>query len=337
MIKLDANENPYRPPADLCAKLADFSRGLAYNRYPDKTYRKLRESLALYSGWPAEKIIAGNGSDELILLLLLAYGGPDSKLITVEPTFTMYNHYAQATKTALSNIFYNKQGARLTFPKAEVEQAIENCQQGIIFLCSPNNPTGEIRSRQWLEDILTATELPVVVDEAYYEFSGNTAKELLADHDNLIILRTLSKAFGMAGLRVGYLLAGRDICNMLEDLRSPYNINRFSAGAAEILLQAQKHYQACWEKIKEGREWLYRELEAREEIIVFPSQANYLLWQTDKLSEEKVYQSLLTKGIKVRYWEELPLFGQALRVSVGQQEENQKFINSLDEIIKEVR
>ncbi len=336
MIKLDANENPYRPPEALCCRLGEFSRQLDYNRYPDKTYSDLRLALSEYCDWPAELILAGNGSDELILLLLLAYGGPASRMITVQPTFTMYSHYARATGTPAVEMLYRRgENGGLDYPEQEIMAAArENCS-GIIFLCSPNNPTGELRSRDWLVKLLEWTELPVVVDEAYYEFSGETVMDLLGKYDNLIILRTLSKAFGLAGLRVGYLLSPPAVYQKLEELRSPYNISRYSAGAASILLEAREYYQSCWEKIKCGREFLYRELSRLQGITVYPSRGNYLLFQTEDKPEIEVYQSLLEREVKIRCWDDLAFFGQALRVSAGRREENELFLSELTEVLKE--
>ncbi len=337
MIKLDANENPYRPPEELCRRLGEFSRRLDYNRYPDKTYIDLRKALADYCGWPADLIMAGNGSDELILLLLLAYGGPNSRMITVQPTFTMYAHYARATGTPAVEKTYRleESAGELQYPRQEIMAEAEKDQPGIIFLCSPNNPTGELRARSWLEKLLDRTELPVVVDEAYYEFSGETFIDLLEKYENLIILRTLSKAFGLAGLRVGYLLSSSAVYRKLEVLRSPYNISRYSAGAAGILLEAREFYQKSWKKIRSGREFLYQGIKSMNNLNVFPSRGNYLLFQTEVMSPAKVYQKLLERGIKIRYWNDLALFGQALRVSAGRREENELFLSELTEVLKE--
>ena len=334
MIKLSSNENPYPLTGEVAKKVKKLALEVAYNRYPDKTYSELRDSLSNYAGFPADKIIAGNGSDELILLSLLKYGGKDSVMISPTPTFGMYSHYARVTGTEIIEIPYSLE-EDFVFPEGKIMELAKKFDKGIIFLCYPNNPTGERLSLSWLVKLLAETELMVVVDEAYYEFSGKTAIDLIANNQNLIVLRTLSKAFGLAGLRVGYLMANKPVIDGLNEIRSPYNISNYSAKIAVALLGFEDEYRKQWIEMRSERIKLEEFLKKHDSINAFHSEGNFILFKTDN-DEEEIKDKLLERNIMIRYWDNLDILGKALRVSVGMPEENELFKEEITSILEGV-
>lgn len=334
MIKLSSNENPYPLTDEVTKEVNRLAGEVAYNRYPDKTYTELRKALAGYTGFPADKIIAGNGSDELILLSLLEYGGRDSVMISPAPTFGMYSHYASVTGTEIIEVPY-KLEADFLFPEDKIMELASKYDDGIIFLCYPNNPTGERFSLSWLAKLLAETELMVVVDEAYYEFSGKTAIDLINNNQNLIVLRTLSKAFGLAGLRVGYLMASEPVIERLNKIRSPYNISNYSAKIAVTLLGYEDEYRKQWVEMRSERIKLEEFLNKLESITAFHSEGNFILFKTEK-DEEEIKDRLLERNIMIRYWDNLDILGKALRVSVGLPEENELFKKEITSILEGV-
>ena len=334
MIKLSSNENPYPLTDEIAKRVKELAVEVAYNRYPDKTYTELREALSSYAGFPADKVIAGNGSDELILLSLLKFGGRDRVMISPTPTFGMYSHYARVTGTEVKEVPYRLEDDFI-FPENKIMELAKKFDNGIIFLCYPNNPTGERLSLSWLSELLNETDLMVVVDEAYYEFSGKTAIDLLENNKNLIILRTLSKAFGLAGLRVGYLMADKSVVDGLNELRSPYNISNYSAKIAVTLLGFEAEYRKQWIEMRSERIELEEFLDKQPGITAFNSEGNFILFKTER-DEEEIRDKLLERNIMIRYWDDLKILGKALRVSVGLPEENQLFKEEISSILEGV-
>jgi len=334
MIKLSSNENPYPLTDEIAKRVKELAVEVAYNRYPDKTYTELREALSSYAGFPADKVIAGNGSDELILLNLLKFGGRDRVMISPTPTFGMYSHYARVTGTEVKEVPYRLEDDFI-FPENKIMELAKKFDNGIIFLCYPNNPTGERLSLSWLSELLNETDLMVVVDEAYYEFSGKTAIDLLENNKNLIILRTLSKAFGLAGLRVGYLMADKSVVDGLNELRSPYNISNYSAKIAVTLLGFEAEYRKQWIEMRSERIELEEFLDKQPGITAFHSEGNFILFKTER-DEEEIRDKLLERNIMIRYWDDLKILGKALRVSVGLPEENQLFKEEISSILEGV-
>ncbi|MGM0419726.1 MAG: histidinol-phosphate transaminase [Bacillota bacterium] len=332
MVKLDQNENPYPLSKELREEVNNLAAEVAFNRYPDKTYPDLRDALSKYTNYPADKIICGNGSDELILLLHLVYGGGDSVMISPTPTFGMYSYYAEVVGTEIIEISYRQDDGRPIFPEEEILETASLFTQGLIFICSPNNPTGEKISLSWLSKLLGSTDLMVVVDEAYFEFSDLTAKDLISNNDNLIVLRTLSKAFGLAGLRIGYLLTNDKNIEPLSFCRSPYNISNYSAEVAVKLLNKKSLFRKQWQTIKKERAKLEKFFTGLPGLRYYPSEGNYIMFQTEE-AEEKVKDKLLERNVKIRFWPNLPVFGSTLRVSVGLPAENNKFKLELADII----
>ncbi|MBI3988791.1 MAG: histidinol-phosphate transaminase [candidate division NC10 bacterium] len=272
-----------------------------------------------------ECLILGNGSDECIQVLLLALGGP---VLSPIPTFVMY----ELTSKALGLRFLGiPLGPRFELPLDLVLETIRRERPRLIFLASPNNPTGNTFSEEEILKVVEASEGLVVVDEAYYPYAGRTVLPHASRYENLAILRTLSK-IGLAGIRVGYLVAHEALIEELNKVRLPYNVNALSQAAARFALEHEEAIHAQVEVIIEERERLFRALSELSELEVFPSEANFLLFRT-RIPVDPIYRGLIVEGVLVRNLSNGPGLANCLRVTVGTPEENDLFLEMLRKIL----
>ncbi|MCM3901242.1 MAG: aminotransferase class I/II-fold pyridoxal phosphate-dependent enzyme, partial [Pyrinomonadaceae bacterium] len=227
--KLNQNENPWDAPLEIKQETLRRINERAWSRYPDFTPQRLHERLAEFSGWNSEGILAGNGSNELIQAVLMVTIGPGKRVLISEPTFALYR---QITTVLGGEVVSVPLTAQLTYDSEALLSTVKSSQPDLTVVCSPNNPTGCVMETSDLVALLEVSSGLVVVDEAYFEFSGQTAVPLLARHANLIVLRTFSKAMALAGLRVGYLLAHPDLVREVAKAVLPYNLNAVSQTAA---------------------------------------------------------------------------------------------------------
>lgn len=314
-IFLDANENSLGSP------LTHW-----YNRYPDPLQMEVKRRLSLIKNAPVEKIFLGNGSDECIDLLIRAFcePGKDNVLIC-PPTYGMYEVSAHINDIAVKKVNLTPE-FQLDMPG--IEQAIDDHTK-IVFLCSPNNPTGNSLSRNDIEIILNNYWGLVVIDEAYINFSRSRSfLQELAEYPNLVILQTLSKAWGLASLRVGMAFASEEIIRVLNRIKPPYNINQASQ---DLVLKALDEVEQVNEMIKiivDSRKLLEKELLTLPVTRkVFPSDANFLLVQVD--NAKRIYKYLVEQGIVVRDRSNVVLCEDCLRITVGTETENKTLIRAL--------
>lgn len=327
VIKLDANENPYGFPPEVLVQIFREVGSGDLCRYPDAAAEQLRKSLSDYISVRPENIMVGNGSDELILNLMLTFGA-GAKFAVATPTFSMYGVHGRIASSTLLEV------PRLDDFRIDVDGLIRAASMPevkIVVICSPNSPTGNAALPGEIEKILSKANAIVVVDEAYNEFGGESCVPLMDSYANLVILRTFSKAFGMAGLRVGYLLANSGVINELLKVKQPYNLNVFSQAAACLVLQNLLLFKERIKKILQEREKLYEELSEIPGVKAYPTQANFIMFQTAQPAD-KIYNDLLGQGVLIRNVESrfLP---RCLRVSVGTTEENRTFIEKLRGIV----
>src|SRR5262245_34810683 len=232
-VKLDQNENPYELPEDLKREIVDRVLLRPWGRYPEFVPAAVIRTLSKFTGWTEEGILVGNGSNELIQASLNVTLGPGRHLVMPQPTFTLYKLMATTLQAEVNSILLDREN--LTF---DVDKLIEASRTAdVVVVCSPNNPTGCLLEREALIALLKNTAGIVLLDEAYHEFSGQTALPLLAEHRNLVVLRTFSKAMAMAGLRFGYMMAHPEIVREVYKSKLPYNVNIFTLAAAEILIE----------------------------------------------------------------------------------------------------
>jgi len=328
VIKLADNENPYDFPAEVINQIFRSINKQDFNRYPSTNADKLRGKLAAYSGVDPENIIVGNGSDELILTIMLAFG-TGAAFAVATPTFSMYGLHGRVALSREIKV------PRLEDFSVDVKSLIRMSagpDVKIVVICNPNSPTGNATPLDKIEEILANTNAVVVVDEAYGEFGGESSIPLLSRYPNLVVLRTFSKALSMAGMRVGYLLAGGPVVTELLKVKPPYNVNTFSQIAAMAVLDNLPLFQDRVKKIVAERERLFSEMARLPGIEVFPTETNFILFRTT-LPSKKVYESLLEHGILIRYLED-PALTRCLRVTVGTERENETFLEALSDIVK---
>lgn len=338
-VLLNVNENPYAPSeevvADVAAAVAEAARGL--NRYPDREFPALRADLAAYlaveSGvHPAvEQVWAANGSNEIMLHLLQAFGGPGRTAVSFAPTYSMYPEYARDTSTRWVT---GRRAEDFTLDLADVRARIAEHHPSVVLLASPNNPTGTALPAAEVEAVLAAADdVPggcvVVVDEAYGEFRRTgtaSALELLRGHPNLVVTRTMSKAFGLAGARVGYLVADRAVVDALRVVRLPYHLSAVTQAVARAALAHAAELMAQVDGLRTERDATVRWL--REQgLTVAESDANFVLFGRFA-DRHAVWQGLLDRGVLIREtgpegW---------LRVSIGTPEEMTAFRDALVEV-----
>ncbi|MDR2035129.1 MAG: histidinol-phosphate transaminase [Coriobacteriales bacterium] len=335
-IYLNANENPFGMPDQARKELQRMIESEPLHRYPDPLAKHLRNTVAAKLGVAAECIVLGNGGDELLFNLCIAYGGPGRSLLTTPPTFSAYYTDALLTRTKIVEI-----------PRASAcsatgqldfsidEQAIlERVSVGdidLVILTTPNNPTGDCLTLDFIEAVLAATDAVVLIDHAYIEFAdpGYDATSLLKKHANLAILRTFSKAYSLAGMRIGYLVAAPEITQELCKVRQPYSVDALAALAALAVLEQEDEVRLQVNCIISQRELLARRLgEPGLGLSVAPSEANYLLFRVP--NAQAVWQQLHESyGILVRDLSALPGLADCLRVSIGTPQENDEFIAAL--------
>lgn len=311
-IWLDKNENPFDIPLSIKEELCEELKRIPFNRYPSVMADSLREKIAHTLQVEKENIVLSSGADELISCVLKLLEG--ETVIISSPTFGMYRVFAALEGLPLLDVPLDK-----NFRLQKVENFAENVRA--IFVCSPNNPTGNIQEREKIIHILD-TGAPVILDEAYIEFAEESCIDLVWEYDNLVILRTFSKACGLAGVRVGYAVAQKEVCTYVKRIQCPFNLNILSAKAAEIMLD---HYEV----VEQNIEFVIKERGRikREFRQAFPSEANFLL------IDANAYEFLLRKGIVVKQ-----LGGSLkgmIRVTVGRKEENDQFISALKEFLEE--
>ena len=308
-VFLDANENP-------------FDNGV--NRYPDPRQWELKERLSEIKNISAKQMILGNGSDEIIDLLMRAFCQPcEDKVIFCKPSYGMYKVAAQINDLRIAELELDA-----AF-QPNVELILKNNNSKLLFLCSPNNPTGNLIDKKILERLLSEFKGVVVLDEAYIDFASDASmvKEL-DKYPNLVILQTLSKAWGMAGIRLGIGLASVEIIKILNKIKPPYNVNTLTQNKALELLSCEEIYQEKIDTLLEERSSILNELKSLSFVKkIFPSQANFILIRVENAN--KLYDFLIECGIVIRNRTTVSLLKNCLRISIGTPVENQKLFKTL--------
>lgn len=322
-IKLDANENT-RASLLLNQKIGRALTEVPVNQYPDAEAQQLRKALGKEMGVNPEKIIVGCGSDQLIAMILQAFIEPGDKILTQSPTFSMYgisNQIAGGTTVAVPL------GEKFQFNVCTFLRAISEQSPKVVFLTNPNNPTGGMIPREQIIKIIEYARVPVVVDEAYFEFCGETVLDLVGIYPNLIVLRTLSKAYGLAGARIGYGVTSKEMIDILKRVKPPYNVSSLDQRAALVCLENRGMLEGTIKAIVTERERLMASLREIESLEVFKSFGNFILF---KLADAKgLHQYLLENKLLVRHFGDQGSLDGCLRVTVGTEEENNIFLGLL--------
>ncbi len=313
IINLGSNENPFPLPRNVVEAICRSAENV--NRYPNPKYEKLKERIAEYCGVNRKNISIGNGASDVLENACKISLEPLDKVVMKVPTYSMY-------------IFLGMlRDADVFFVKSYEDLVEESKNSKLTFICSPNNPTGETFPKKVFEEIMESTNGIVVVDEAYYEFCKETFLDYINDYKNLIIVRSFSKFFGLAGLRIGYAVASKKVIEALEKVRLPFNVNSLGVEAAMEALKSIEYFERVRDYIVRERERLIKEINKISGFKAFESKANFILVKAWK----NVSEELAKKGIIVRDVSDVVgLEGNYLRITVGKREEN-------DALIKELR
>jgi histidinol-phosphate aminotransferase len=324
--RLSTNECPLPLPVGFSDDLAVAVRDLELNRYPDGHMRVLREALAERTGHTFEGVWAANGSNEILTQLLTAYGGAGRRAALFEPTYLLHRRLCWLTQTGIAEYHLD--------PPFEIDEAAAAWAAAerthIVFVCSPNNPTGNTQPLDAIRSLASRVDGLVIVDEAYVEFGGETALPLVTEHPNVAVVRTFSKAFALAGARIGYVLGSPVLVEDLERVRLPYHMSALTQAAGVTALRHADEAAAGLDAIRIERDRIVAALSGIEGTTVFPTQANFVLFQPPG-DAKQIWRALLDRGVLVRDLTEVVPNG--LRVSAGTTHEVDLFLKALEEVL----
>ncbi len=326
-VKLDANEAPADFPPELKDEVLRRLMDIDFSRYPEKLAGELQTTLGEFLGVGSDKILLGNGSDELIQMLALAFG-TGRKVLYPAPTFSMYR---------LSALIAGAEPVAVPLTAnfgldAESLIAAAEGEPGLIFICNPNNPTGNSFPTASIERILQETRAVVAVDEAYADYAGQSLLPLVERYERLVILRTFSKAFGLAGIRVGYAVAGPGLLSELAKVKPPYSLNCFALAVAKVAVEYPGYRQERIVLAAEERERVCRRLQALSGIQPYPSETNFILFRAAGRGAA-VGEALRARGIAIRSFGRDEMLTDCLRVSIGSKSDNDRFLTEVSSIM----
>jgi histidinol-phosphate aminotransferase len=322
-VKINQNENPFDMPEPVKLAVSKVMSQKAWSRYPAFVPTELTERLKRFSGWRSGGILVGNGSNELIEAALMVTVEPGKRVVIPQPTFTLYKLLTTILGGTCEEVPLTPD---LAFDVPRLTEAAQ--QADVTILCSPNNPTGGKLGLDQIRKIAAAARGLVLVDEAYHEFSRQTAVPLLDEFEHLIVLRTFSKAMAMAGLRVGYLLGHPALVEQVSKAKLPYNLNIFSMAAAEAAVEHFDLLKPQIELLICERQRVFEQLQRIPGVKAYPSEANFIAFKTEAPAAA-VFDALLAEGVLVRDVSRYPMLDKFLRVSIGSPEENDQFLRTL--------
>jgi histidinol-phosphate aminotransferase len=325
-VKINQNENPWDTPLAIRQEILHRFEAAKWSRYPDFIPASLHERLAEFAGLRPDHIIAGNGSNELIQAIMMVTIGPGKRVLISEPTFALYKQVATVLGGAVESISLTN---TLQYNSALLLDVVEERQPDVTIICSPNNPSGCVIADQDLVTLLSKARGLVIVDEAYHEFAEHSVVPLLHEHENLIVLRTFSKAMALAGLRVGYLLAAPDLVREIRKAVLPYNLNVLSQIAAEVAIEKyESDLRPLVKRILAERERLFVELSDIDGLTPVSSKGNFMLVKSVR-DPTQIFAALLERDILVRDVSGYPMLRDYFRISVGRPEENDRLLKEL--------
>jgi histidinol-phosphate aminotransferase len=328
VIKLDSNEN-YAVKREFTLDLINQTQeSLDVREYPLGGTERLVAALSNYTKIPPEMIGVGNGSDQIIDLILTNFASTETKILTSEPTFGFFEERCKLYSIPTIRIPFTN---RMTL---DIEKFISNAKKAkILYLDSPNNPTGFQFTKNELEQLIREFEGLVIIDEAYVEFADYSVLELAKKVDNLIVLRTLSKSFGLAGLRIGYFVANKKVADVFNRIiQYPYPLNTVAIESGILALQKSKYFLDVANQIKKERSRIIEKLRAMKAFEVYDSNANFVLFVA-RGSSQRIYKALIEQGILVKNLGKIGNHEGCLRVTVGSEEMNSKFLSAIRDLL----
>lgn len=325
---MSANENPQDVGDEIRREIEREIRKVQLNRYPDPLANELREIIAEANGVERDWVLVGNGGDELLFDTALAWGGPNRRFLNLPPTFSVYAANARLTNTEIVEI------PRLEAPDFSIDEeaVLDRISSDVdpvdfTIVSSPNNPTGLMADAEFVERLLNATDALVMLDEAYFEFSRKTARLHLEANDNLVILRTFSKAFSLAGVRLGYILAHPCVINEYLKVRQPYSVDAVSQAIGRVVYSNRALFEPGIQLIIEERSRVIEGLRKIPGVVPYQSDSNWVLFSVEEAP--LAWNYLYEKGILVRDFSNAPMLEGMLRVTIGTPEQNNAFLANL--------
>ncbi len=331
-VRLNTNESPEPPPDAFRAAVADAVASTAWHRYPDRQATALRDGLARHHGVAAGQVFAANGSNEVIQTLLLTFGGPGRTAATFEPTYALHRHLASITGTGH---VAGERDAAFAVGGDEMDRVLDQ-QPAVVFFCSPNNPTGNAEDRQTVLDAVARVGRwggLVVVDEAYGQFCSWSALDLVGTDRNLVVCRTFSKTWAMAGARLGYLIGPEWLVAELGKVVLPYHLDAVTQTAGLLALDHTDDMVARVARLVEARGEVLDRLNGLE-LDVWPSESNFILFRPRRHDAVTVWQGLVDRSVLVRDCSSWPRLEGCLRVTIGSPEENDRFLTALRAVLE---
>ncbi len=332
MLKMDMMENPYAWSESLRDDWLARLRQVDVNRYPDPQARALKERLGEAFAIPPDAgILLGNGSDELIQMILMAVAAPGRVVLSVDPGFVMYRIIA--TFTGMDYVGVPLREADFALDVGALLAAIAEHDPAVVFLAYPNNPTGNLLPADALRTVIQAANGLVVIDEAYAPFTDASFMPELLDHDNLLVMRTVSK-MGLAGLRLGYMAGHPEWIVEIDKTRLPFNINSLTQISAEFALERKTELDAQTQAIREQRADLFARLQALDGLRPYPSEANFILARVAPGHADAIHHGLRKRGILIKNLHGAhPMLADCLRITVGTPEENGLLVDALKSLV----
>ena len=328
-VRLNTNESPFPPPAAWHDAFASEVSRVEWHRYPDRSAGELRRGIAELHGVSPSQVFVANGSNEVLQTLLLTFAGPGRTVATFEPTYQLHAHIARLTG---ATVVEGERGADFSLDMAEARRVITDSQPIVTFLCSPNNPTGVVESEADIREVLGLVPGLLVVDEAYGQFADWSALGLIDDEVPLVVTRTFSKTWSMAGSRLGYLVGPAWLVDELDKVVLPYHLDAAKQIAGRLALRYVDEMETRVQFIVAERERLSAAMSSMP-VDVVPSGANFILFRPRGASGRAVWQGLLDRSILVRDCSGWPRLDNCLRVTVGTAAENDEFLTALAEVM----
>ena len=333
LVKLNLNEN-FAMPRDFVQKLLlEACKTVDVRAYPPPRGGQAIAAISEFLGVDCSEVAVANGADEIMDLLMKVFIRKGSKIMVAEPTFPMYTFFAE--------LYGGKKVTTMLKPdfSLDVDAILKKADKEtrLLFVCSPNNPTGNQFKESAVKQLLEEFKGIVVVDEAYVDFASGSAINWVEDYDNLAVLRSFSKAFGLAGLRLGYLVASKHIVKYVQRVVGPFNVNSVTQQTIPLALQNWDYFKQKLDLVVKERQWVMKNLQQIDGVEPFPSDANFILFKVtaDNLSSSELTQRIENKNVLVKDRGHLPLLENCIRVTVGTRDMNQQFVSALQTSLEE--
>jgi histidinol-phosphate aminotransferase len=330
-VRLNTNESPVAPPAAWVRAFQEAVADIDWHRYPERSAGELRESIAMFHGVRPDQVFAANGSNEVLQTILLAYAGPGRTVVTFEPTYQLHSHIARITG---ATVVSGDRNADFTLDEAEMRRVVAEADPSVVFLCSPNNPTGLVEPPVRVDALIEVAPGLVVIDEAYAQFSSWSALDRVSDDAAVAVVRTFSKTWGMAAARLGYVVGPAWMVAELEKVALPYHLDAAKQVAGRLALQYVEEMNDRVGGVIAERERVSSAMEDLG-VAVFPSGANFVLFRVAAGRGRGVWQGILDHDVLVRDCSSWARLDDCLRVTIGTPSENDAFLGALAAALKE--